>query len=244
MAKKKNTFRYGRISINKILAWLGIIIMSCSVVLFVWWEKTGRKQYLYNDIIIASTNIESGTVLSQDMLKTIRISAKQFIDGAINDLDEIIGEKAAQFIPKSSQFSSTYFVDESIELKEDEYILSIPNDWIITSPDSLRGGDIIYFYPVKQPEEPEDVETTEGKTVIFYEKKAESVKKEDVLECKVAYLKDSSNREVITISEKERFDASSNIESLEIIVKFEDIKVLQNFADGNYKFIILYKNNQ
>jgi len=244
MAKKKNTFRYGRISINKILAWLGIIIMSCSVVLFVWWEKTGRKQYLYNDIIIASTNIESGTVLSQDMLKTIRISAKQFIDGAINDLDEIIGKKAAQFIPKSSQFSSTYFVDESIELKEDEYILSIPKDWIITSPDSLRGGDIIYFYPVKQPEEPEDVETTEGKTIISYEKKTEPVKKEDVLECKVAYLKDSGNREVITISEKERFDASSNIESLEIIVKFEDIKVLQNFADGNYKFIILYKNNQ
>ena len=244
MAKKKNTFRYGRISINKILAWLGIIIMSCSVVLFVWWEKTGRKQYLYNDIIIASTNIESGTVLSQDMLKTIRISAKQFIDGAINDLDEIIGKKAAQFIPKSSQFSSTYFVDESIELKEDEYILSIPKDWIITSPDSLRGGDIIYFYPIKQPEEPEDVETTEGKTIISYEKKTEPVKKEDVLECKVAYLKDSGNREVITISEKERFDASSNIESLEIIVEFEDIKVLQDFADGNYKFIILYKNNQ
>jgi len=65
----------------------------------------------------------------------------------------------------------------------------------------------------------------------------------DLAKCEVAYLKDSGNREVVNTAGNDRYDASANIASIEIITNYEGVLHLQNLADNNYKFIILYKAN-
>ena len=98
------------------------------------------------------------------------------------------------------------------------------------------------------PDEKDESKETGGSERKVSEKDVSDISKEAVedyiLESVVAYLKDSGNREVVTVSEEERYDGSSKIASLEIIAELEDISYLQNLAENNYKFIILYKDSQ
>ena len=65
----------------------------------------------------------------------------------------------------------------------------------------------------------------------------------DFLKSKVAYLKDSGNREVVNTAGEDRYDGSANIASIEIITTYEGVSYLQGLADSSWKFIILYKAN-
>lgn len=98
------------------------------------------------------------------------------------------------------------------------------------------------------PDEKDESKETGGSERKVSEKDVSDISKEAVedyiLESVVAYLKDSGNREVVTVSEEERYDGSSKIASLEIIAELEDISYLQDLAVNNYKFIILYKDSQ
>lgn len=245
--KKDKQFKYRRFNSSKLLAVIGLLVIVLCVTTVIFWETGGREHFLYEDIIVSINSIDKDTVITEDMLINKSIDSSQIIEGTIRHKNEIIGKRAAHFIPGQSQLNLAYFLDESIELSEGEYILAIPDDWIITMPESLRGGDEIYFYPVKQKEKSEeDVSGNTGfsNSTISSSMKAEIFKKEDILRSVVAYIKDSGNREVVTISKEERFDGSSKIASLEIIVNLEDIAYLQGHADDNYKFIILYKDIQ
>lgn len=61
-----------------------------------------------------------------------------------------------------------------------------------------------------------------------------------VLETTVAFVKDSSNREVVTLSQKDRYDGSSVIRDVEIVVTLEEEKRLEEIRKKGSKFIIMY----
>ncbi|MBC8386614.1 MAG: hypothetical protein H8E13_00990, partial [Actinobacteria bacterium] len=109
-------------------------------------------------------------------------------------------------------------------------------------------GDIIYFYPVKIPDGKDESKEADGSVRNISEEDISVIPEEGredyILESVVAYLKDSANREVVTISEEERYDGSSKIASLEIIAELEDISYLKDLAENSYRFIILYKDSQ
>jgi hypothetical protein len=161
------------------------------------------------------------------------------MEGAIIEKEKAIGKYSAHYIPKNSQLTLAYFKDDTVDIKgKDKYIFTVPADWIITFPNSLRRGDIIYFYPVKIASE----EELQNKSF----NNLDNIKitdQNDLLESEVAYLKDSGNREVVNTTGEERYDASANIASIEIIANYEDVSYLQNLADSGWKFIILYKAN-
>lgn len=221
-----------------IFAILGIVLMLASIITIYWWETIGRVQFLYGEVLVLNQSVEANTTITEDMLNLIKIDSGNFIEGALVDKEKVIGKITTHYIPKYSQLNLEYFTGEKSEsAKEDQYIFTVPADWIITFPNSLRRGDIIYFYPVKMPDE----KVEESKS--FSSSSSIKVTKEsDLVKSEVAYLKDSGNREVVDTVGEERYDGSANIASIEIITNWEDVSYLQDLVDKNYKFIILYKD--
>ena len=218
---------------------LGLVLMIASIITICWWETSGRAQLLYSEVLVLNQSVEADATITEDMLEVIKIDPSIFIEGAVVDKEKVIGKTTTQYIPKYSQLNLEYFKGKKLEAsKEDQYIFTVPADWIITFPNSLRRGDIIYFYPVKiEDEKGEESNSFNISSSIKVTKESDLVKSE------VAYLKDSGNREVVDTVGKERYDASANITSIEIITNWKDFSYLQGLAYKNYKFIILYKEN-
>lgn len=63
-----------------------------------------------------------------------------------------------------------------------------------------------------------------------------------IVAAKVAYVKDSANREVITLSDKDRYDGSSQVSSLEIIVDLKQLALLEKSIAEQKIFLILYQD--
>lgn len=64
----------------------------------------------------------------------------------------------------------------------------------------------------------------------------------ELLSTKVAYVRDGSNKEVVTISLKDRIDASSNIQNVEIITTAREFQEIENKIKQGGKLIIMYSD--
>jgi len=237
------TFKPKKRRTSVIFSVLGLIIMILSLVGVFWWETRGRNELIYEDVIVLNRSVEEGEVVSEDMISKIEVDPSNLIDGAIRNEGDVLGKEAKHYIPKYSQLNSQFFLsEEELMPKEEKYIFTIPVDWIITFPNSIRKGDVIYLYPVKVYED-EGVLPGGGEVARIYEYLNEI----DMIVAKVAFCKDSGNREVIDISgeegaeQGERYYASSNIDAIEIMADFKDVQKLQKLSDNSFKFIILYK---
>ena len=236
----KGHFIRRRIKSGTVFSIIGILLMLATIAMIYFWETSGREKYLYKEVVVLNQNVEENTQVTPEMLDLTKINPANFIEGAVVKKQDVNSKYSTQFIAKNSQICLAYFKDSTEEvIKEDFYIFSIPTDWIITFPNSLRRGDIIYFYPVKTDIEKED----QAKNINSIDN-IKITEKSSLFESEVAYLKDSGNREVVDTEEngqKPRHDASANISSIEIITNYEDVSRLQGLADSGYKFIILYK---
>ena len=237
----KGHFIRRRIKSGTVFSIIGILLMLATVAIIYFWETSGREKYLYKEVVVLNQNVEENTQITQEMLGLAKINPANFIEGAVVKKEDVSGKYLSQFIAKNSQISLAYFKDSAEELvKEDFYIFSIPQDWIITFPNSLRKGDIIYFYPLKIEEDKELQDKSFNDT-----DKQNATEKSSLIESEIAYLKDSGNREVVDTDDsdsKPRYDGSANISSIEIITNYEDVWALQALAGSGYKFIILYKD--
>lgn len=235
----KRHFTRRRIKSGVVFSSLGIILMLATLAMIHFWETKGRERFLYSEVLVLNQSVEAGIPITSDMLDLTKINPDNLMEGAIVIKDEVIGKYSAHYIPKYSQLALAYFKDGNANTKkEDCYIFTIPADWIITFPNSLRRGDIIYFYPVKMA----DGKGEESKS--FNSQGSTKVTKEsDLIKSEVAYLKDSGNREVVNTAGEDRYDGSANISSIEIITNYEDMSYLEGLADSSWKFIILYKAN-
>lgn len=213
--------------------------MLATMAMIYFWETRGREQFLYSSVVVLNQSVEANVSIKSSMLGLIKINPNTLIEGAIVQKEKIIGKYSAHYIPKNSQLAPAYFKDDTTDIKkEDQYIFAIPTDWIITFPNSLRRGDMIYFYPVKI------VDKNEQQNKSF--NNLDNIKitsQSDLLKSKVAYLKDSGNREVVNTPGEDRYDGSANIASIEIVTNYEGVSYLQNLAESNWKFIILYKGS-
>ena len=232
----KGHFRRRRIKSGIVFSILGIVLMVATLAAIYFWETVGREHFLYRRVVVLNQDIEEGIPITVDMLTEIKVDPGSIIDGALVSQKEVLGKYSAQYIAKNSQLVLAYFKEDVKDReKKYSYIFAIPPEWIISFPSSLRRGDIIYFYPVRVESKLDE----EGRPP----RNLESVKASDtdgLLFAEVAYLKDSGNREVVDTEGEERYDASSNIASIEVITDFEDISYLQSTAENGYRFIIFY----
>ncbi len=218
------------ISSGRVKGIIGILLIIMAVSLIFYWENFGREQLLYKEVIIAKQDIYRNDWITKDNISVIKLEESAIPKEAVSKLKDIMGKEAKQFIPQNAVIDLRYLTDRGMTLAQNQFIFRIPNDWIQSYPGSLRRGDDIYLYPVKPieglEEEPINLETTLS-----------------LIGLKVAYVKDSGNREVKNIENQklERLDGTSNINFIEVIITKNKVKRLQEIYDDGYKFLMLYQ---
>lgn len=239
-----------------ILPILGIMIMTAIALVFLWWETSGRSQYVYKPVVVLREDVQRGERITMEMLATTQIDTTAAIHSVIVDPNEIVGKEAKHFIPRLSQLHPKYFEDPGLVTNEDTFIMKIPNDWIYSVPDTLRRKDKVVFFEVTKDVinstdtkkiviDPDAGSPTNGNNIIPTYKAAdrsiEALSKYPIYKTVVAYVKDGANREVVTTSYEERIDGSSVIRDIEIPVTAEDKIRLEEAVARGSKFIIAYR---
>lgn len=134
-------------------------------------------------------------------------------------------------------------------------ISQIPREWILSVPDTLRRGDDIVLYSafydtelLAQLQKKQTATSNSDKSDTNTAKNPASVTSgqpsefEQLLQTKVAYVKDGANREVVTVSNGDRIDGSSVIGSVEIITTAEEFEKIEEKIQLGHRFVLMYTN--
>lgn len=242
--------------LQKFLAILGILFMVLGAATVFFWESYGREMYLYKSVAVLNTDVNANTKIQKNMISFIKIEQDKLITDSIlyentDSINAIVGKVAKHYIPKNAQLCLNYFEDEELYLEDNQYIAKIPADWLYAVPSSIRRKDKAYFYAVKDIARLESNITfnsnaynSENVITTFDPDNANVIKEKlsskPIIFTTVAYVKDSANREVVNVGNYERYDGSSQISSIEVIVDFDQMRVLEDYIVSGHKFIILY----
>lgn len=216
---------------------MGLLLIVISVGLIFYWEVYGRESILYDDVVVLTQEVKKSDVITVEMVTYEKREGNTIIDGAIIDARGIIGKAASCFIPKGAQLVEEYFENTELVLSEDEYIFRVPNEWLKAYPNSLRRGDTIFFHEINT----DTITPVPSDGLANLEQYRPLAQDEAVASVTVAYAKDSANREVITLSEEERFNGSSKINEIEIIVDVETVNRLRKSIENGKVFILMYQ---
>lgn len=196
--------------VKNIKSLTGIVLILIALMGIIFWEGIGREIIMYDDVLVLTQEVDENTIITKEMLGKKKVAAASKGALTLENVDAVIDKAAVQYIPKGTEIFPQYFEDSKLLVKENEYVLSIPNDWLESYPQTLRRGDTAYFY-------------TYGKKITS---------------AVVAYAKDGTNQEVT--SDEERLAGSSTISLVEVIVNEEQADLLSKAASAENKFVILY----
>ena len=94
---------------------IGIVLILVSIAaLFTW----GKNRFLYEDVLAFSQNVEKGTVITEDMISTVKMDIGEEDQLKSADKKSIIGREAAFFIHKGAPLFREYFVEEGLTADE------------------------------------------------------------------------------------------------------------------------------
>lgn len=124
------------------------MLILVSIAALLTWEKWGKNRFLYEEVLVLSQNVEKGTIITEEMVTTQNLDIDEDDHLKKKDQKKIIGREAAFFVHKGTPLFKEYFADPglSADKEQDRYILSIPADWLLSAPSSIRRGDRAYFY--------------------------------------------------------------------------------------------------
>lgn len=229
---------------RKIKGLIGLILFIVAIVSIYFWESYFRKELTYDDVIVFRDDVPARSLVTLDMLSSIKIETSSIIPGVITDPGAIIGKETKHFIPKNLQLHPEFFDDPEFVLAEDEFITVLPAEWVYAFPSSLRRKDIVYIYLMSNTVgsgveiNPDGFTNFDNDKVISIE-----VLDQPVLYFPVVYVKDRANREVIGVSSKDaRLDGSSQIAEIHIITNLEKLNQLNELYNDGYSFLLMYKN--
>jgi len=201
--------------------YIGIILIVLSLAGIFGWEFYGRERLMYTEILTVNQNIDAGTVITQDMLASRKTDGASSRSYRVQSVGEVIGKEATGFIPAGAELYPEYFSEIDLVVHEDrgEFVLSIPSNWVVSYPQTIRRGDKVTFLC-------DGSEILSGITVL--------------------YAKSSGNTEVV--SDNERLADAANVSLLEVIVDKSQAQLLSELASGNEEeliepktFVILYQ---
>ena len=226
--KKKRDKSFNKANGAHVKTILGLFIILLSLVGFYFWETIGEKTVNYKTILVFNQDIEESTVIKSGMLEAVKVPADVLVSGVLTKEDSIIGKEATTFIPKGMQLVSEFFEESELLVGKGSFVMSIPSEWLLNSPQTLRRGDTIYFYPVNTSEA--------GR---YFEE--EITPSKCLTSAVVSSARDSSNREVVDTSAVSRQDGSANMSGIEVIVTEAQYESLyESYMLGN-TFLIMYK---
>lgn len=231
---------------------IGVILLIATITGFVFWETRGREWALYSKVVVLNKDVYKGTLITGDMISVVPVERLSIIDESISNPDLILGKEARHFIPAYTQLHPFYFEAPALVLRPDQFIAKIPKDWIYAVPGTLRRSDKVVFYAVNPDNDArihsEPRTQMDGGPVptltTYQDVPAQIASGRPFYETVVAYVKDSANREVRTVSKEDRFDANANISMVEIVVTLEELRMLENAYNQGKKFIIMYSEGE
>lgn len=193
------------------MAGLLIIIMTLSLLCF--WELWGRKNIGYDKIPVLNQSVEANGLILESMItyRAVETPAGKVLRSGSER--RIIGKLAGQYIPEGEPLYPEYFSENLFQVGEanGKYVLSVPDHWLTSYPQTVRRGDKVFFY----------------------------CKGSLVTEAVVAYVKDSNNQEIVS-QDKERLNANGTVGLLEVVVTAEQAEKLGKLAAKGNQFDILY----
>ena len=192
---------------------VGIALICAALLTLGFWEFWGRRNIGYDEILTFKENIPKSSIIGEHMLvaKRVENAAKD----ALKPGEEafVIGKESSHYIPKSEALYREYFTDSRLTTGgiSGDYVLSLPDDWLESYPQTLRRGDDVLF----------------------------CCKGAVVTKAVVAYARDGNNTEVV-FSENERLSGSAPVSVIEVILSEKQAKTLAGLADKGNKFLLLY----
>ena len=191
----------------------GILLIVLSVGALGFWELWGRENITYRKVAVLKESLDAHTVISMDMLKPKKMDSPSA--GAIpwEKAGVLVGLETKHYVAGNQELHAEYFQEVIFRTGEefDRYVLSIPDTWLISQPNTLKRGDRAFIY----------------------------LGEELICETTVAHVKDSYGMEV-TYSDRERFYPSGRTENIEILVNSEQMKKLDLLAKKGNRFTLVY----
>ncbi len=191
----------------------GILLIVLSVGALGFWEIWGRENLSYRKVAVLKESLDAHTIISSEMLKPKKVDSPS--NGAIpwEKADSIAGLETKQFVAGNQELHPEYFQEVKFRTggEYDRYVLSIPDTWLISQPDTLRRGDRAFIF----------------------------LGEEMICETDVAHVKDNYGMEV-TYSDRERFYPSGRTERVEILVSSDQMKKLDLLAKKGNRFTLIY----
>lgn len=195
-----------------------LIIAALAGIIF--WETIGREAIIYKEIIVAASDIQEGSIITNNMISTKAFQKDNTISNAItkDKINSILGKKAKHNISQNAQITEDFFYCNEFYLKENESIYVIKPEWIYSMSASIRRGDRVSIYTF---EELEKIGTYQ-----------------------VAFVKDNNDREVKTVESNsdallERTDGSSMIHYIEIICDITEYQKILDKTKEESKILII-----
>ena len=193
---------------------IGIILIFSSLTALAFWELWGRSNLGYQKIPVLKKDTERYTKITADMLtfKPIEHPNKGTLTGA--DVEGLEGMAAGQYIPAGEPLYANYFTEAEFMTGEatDSFILALPEQWLAAYPQTLRRGDLVFFYCAG----------------------------EAVTDAIAVHVKDSNNQEIYSAG-NERLQDSGRVQSIEVVVNATQASQLEKLAAKGNRFLLLYQ---
>lgn len=193
-------------------------------------------------MLVAQKDIQKGTVIedAEMYFKPEKISLSSSVLGALKpeQIDLINGRTVEGFIPANGQVTPKSFSENSLILKENQFVFKLPPTWVYSIPSSIRRGDKISIYEIDSKIESK-LSTGEDINTVLTKGKLESI-----LNTTVEYVKDSTNREVADTNDNngsKRLDGTSQVSAIEIICTREETQVLEKSILSGKRLIVVYR---
>ncbi len=131
---------------------LGLLLMALAIIGLVCWEVYGRDAIMKSPVLIATQNIQPGTIIDPDDFAIVGVPEENKVEGAvcIKDYNALIGKLANRQIHKNQQVLPDFFVEDDLFLAKGESIFAVNPEWISMRSSSLRRGDLVEIYEDKE----------------------------------------------------------------------------------------------
>lgn len=211
--------------LRKLRGILGILLILIGISGVFFWEKYGRESFLYLPVIVVAEDLQEGQPITLENIAIKNIDKNSLTGDYFEetDIENILGQITLVNLSKETILSSSFIEDKKLVPQDNESILKIPVDWIISFPSTIRRGDKLFVYPYKIKSNESGNFDTES--LDFIE------------ELVVVYAKDSGAKEVTA----GRYEGERGVASFEVILSVDQLNNLKDWVGKGYRFIFSYQ---
>lgn len=126
---------------------IGILLIVISLMGMMAWERWGKSEFLYDEVLVLRKNVEKGTIITEKMLTAKKLNIDEDYL-AYEDRKEIVGKQAAAFVHQGVPLFEEYFEEPklSADEKRGTFVLALTQECILAKPETLSRGDKVFFF--------------------------------------------------------------------------------------------------